>query len=157
MKWVTRSGVRMDRAAMVWLIKKMVDPEAEIVILPESEVLEYAEETGATPFHHPKAELRNTGVRTGFDAVRTHYELQDPALGLLALIIRGADSAIFTAEKALRDGGDKVPADVKSEVEGKIASVRSALEGRNVDMTAICSVPWPGWTPVIWPSDSKPC
>ena len=44
-----------------------------------------------------------------------------------------ADSAIFTAEKALRDGGDKVPADVKSEVEGKIASVRSALEGGNVD------------------------
>ena len=92
MKWVTRSGVRMDRAAMVWLIKKMVDAEAEIVILPESEVMEYAEETGATAFHHPKAELRNTGVRTGFDAVRTHYELQDPALGLLALIIRGAET-----------------------------------------------------------------
>ncbi len=92
MKWVTRSGVRMDRAAMVWLIKKSVDPEAEIVILPESEVLEYAEETGATPFHHPKAELRNTGVRTGFDAVRTHYELNDPALALLAMIIRGAET-----------------------------------------------------------------
>ncbi len=44
-----------------------------------------------------------------------------------------ADSAIFTAEKALRDGGDKVPAEIKSEVEGKIASVRSALEGGNVD------------------------
>ncbi|MBL8093928.1 MAG: molecular chaperone DnaK [Anaerolineales bacterium] len=46
-----------------------------------------------------------------------------------------ADSAIFTAEKALRDGGDKVPADVKSEVEGKIGSTRSALEGG--DMSAI--------------------
>ena len=92
MKWVTRSGVRMDRAAMVWLIKKAVDPEAEIVILPESEVMEYAEETGATPFHHPKAELRNTGVRTGFDAVRTHYELNDPALAILAMIIRGAET-----------------------------------------------------------------
>ena len=92
MKWVTRSGVRMDRAAMVWLIKKLVDSEAEIIILPESEVMEYAEETGATPFHHPTADLRNTGVRTGFDAVRTHYELSDPALGLLALIIRGAET-----------------------------------------------------------------
>ncbi|MFN8513100.1 MAG: chromate resistance protein [Thermomicrobiales bacterium] len=92
MKWVTRSGVRMDRAAMVWLIKKMVDPEAEIVILPEAEVMEYAEESGATPFHHPKAEMRNTGTRTGFDAVRTTYELNDPALGLLALIIRGAET-----------------------------------------------------------------
>ena len=92
MKWVTRSGVRMDRAAMVWLIKQQVDPAAEIVILPEAEVLEYAAETGATPFHHPKAELRNTGVRTGFDAVRTRYELNDPALALLALIIRGAET-----------------------------------------------------------------
>ena len=92
MKWVTRAGVRMDRAAMVWLIKRAVDPAAAIAILPEAEVLEYAQETGATPFHHPKAELRNTGVRTGFDAVRTRYELHDPALALLALIIRGAET-----------------------------------------------------------------
>ena len=92
MKWVTRSGVRMDRAAMIWLIRTRLDPEAEITILPEAEVLEYAQETGATPFHHPKADLRNIGVRTGFDALRTHYDLQDPALGLLSLIIRGAET-----------------------------------------------------------------
>jgi len=46
----------------------------------------------ATAFHHPKSELRNTGTRTGFDALRTHYNLQDPALGLLALILRGAET-----------------------------------------------------------------
>jgi DNA-binding XRE family transcriptional regulator len=92
MKWVTRAGVRMDRAAMVWLIKKMIDPAAEIAILPESEVLEYAQETGATPFHHPKAELRHTGTRTGFDALRTHYQLDDPALALMSLILRGAET-----------------------------------------------------------------
>jgi transcriptional regulator with XRE-family HTH domain len=91
-KWVTRAGVRLDRAAMVWLIKKMVDPEAEIVILPESEVLEYAVETGATPFHHPKADLRNTGTRTGFDALRTHHDLADPALAMMSLILRGAET-----------------------------------------------------------------
>lgn len=92
MKWVTRAGVRMDRAAMVWLIKKEIDPAAEIAILPESEVMEYAEETGATPFHHPQAELRHTGTRTGFDALRTHYGLDDPALGLMSLILRGAET-----------------------------------------------------------------
>ena len=91
MKWVTRTGVRMDRAAMVWAIRKFVDAEAEVLFLPEGEVMEYAAETGATPFHHPKAEMRNTGVRTGFDAVRTTYQLNDPALGLLALIVRGAE------------------------------------------------------------------
>ena len=92
MKWVTRAGARMDRAAMVWLIRRSIDPEAEFVYLPESEVLEFAAESGATPFHHPKAELRNTGVRTGFDALRTHYQLDDPALAVLALIIRGAET-----------------------------------------------------------------
>lgn len=92
MKWVTRAGARMDRAAMVWLIRRSIDPEAEFVFLPESEVMEFAAESGATPFHHPKAELRNTGVRTGFDALRTHYQLDDPALAVLALIIRGAET-----------------------------------------------------------------
>jgi hypothetical protein len=92
MKWVTRAGVRMDRAAMAWLIRTKIDPAAEISILPEAEVMEYAAETGATPFHHPKAELRHTGTRTGFDALRVHFDLQDPALGLMALILRGAET-----------------------------------------------------------------
>jgi DNA-binding XRE family transcriptional regulator len=92
LKWVTRAGVRMDRAAMVWLIKKMIDPAAEIAILPESEVMEYVEETGAIPFHHPQAQLRHTGTRTGFDALRTHYQLDDPALALMTLILRGAET-----------------------------------------------------------------
>ncbi len=42
-----------------------------------------------------------------------------------------ADAAVFTAEKALRDGGDKIPADVKSEVEARVAAVKSALEGKD--------------------------
>jgi molecular chaperone DnaK len=44
-----------------------------------------------------------------------------------------ADSMVYSAEKTLRDLGDKVPADVKSEVEGKVAAVRSALQGQDVD------------------------
>jgi molecular chaperone DnaK len=44
-----------------------------------------------------------------------------------------ADAAVFTAEKALRDGGDKVPADVKSAVEKKMEGVKKALEGKNQD------------------------
>ncbi|MGQ0603623.1 MAG: molecular chaperone DnaK [Anaerolineales bacterium] len=44
-----------------------------------------------------------------------------------------ADAAVFTAEKALRDGGDKVPAEVKSEIETKVAAVKSALEGQDLD------------------------
>jgi molecular chaperone DnaK len=40
-----------------------------------------------------------------------------------------ADSLAYQAEKTLRDLGDKVPSDLRSEVEGKIAAVRSALQG----------------------------
>lgn len=39
-----------------------------------------------------------------------------------------ADSMIYTAEKSLKDAGDKVPADVKKEVEDKISSLKSILE-----------------------------
>jgi molecular chaperone DnaK len=39
-----------------------------------------------------------------------------------------ADNAIYTAEKALRDFGDKVPADTKSKVESEVANVKKALE-----------------------------
>lgn len=92
MRWVTRVGARMDRASMIWLIRKMIDPEAEIAFLPESQVLIDAEETGATPFHHPKAELRHTGFRTGFDSLVTHYQLTDPALAVMALALRGAET-----------------------------------------------------------------
>ncbi len=93
MRWVTRAGARLDRAAMIWLIRRSIDAEAEFVFLPDAEVMKYAATTGATPFHHPHADLRNTGLRTGFDALLTHYDLTDPALAVLALILRGAETA----------------------------------------------------------------
>jgi molecular chaperone DnaK len=40
-----------------------------------------------------------------------------------------ADNAVYTAEKALRDFGDKVPADTKSKVEAEITNVKKAMEG----------------------------
>ena len=92
MRWVTRAGARMDRAAMIWLIRREIDPEAEIAFLPDAQVMTDAEATGATPFHHPQAELRNTGFRTGFDALVTHYQLTDPALAVMALALRSAET-----------------------------------------------------------------
>ncbi len=44
-----------------------------------------------------------------------------------------ADNGVYTAEKALRDLGDKVPADVKSKVEAQAAEVRKAMETENVE------------------------
>jgi molecular chaperone DnaK len=39
-----------------------------------------------------------------------------------------ADSLAYQAEKTVRENADKIPDDLKSEVEGKIAAVRSALQ-----------------------------
>ena len=45
-----------------------------------------------------------------------------------------ADSLAYTAEKTLRDHGDKIPADEKQEIDAKIASVKSALQGQDVNV-----------------------
>jgi molecular chaperone DnaK len=43
-----------------------------------------------------------------------------------------ADNTIYAAEKALREFGDKVPAEIKSEVETNVAQVKKAAEGEDV-------------------------
>ena len=44
-----------------------------------------------------------------------------------------ADSMAYTAEKTLRDHGDKLPDDVKKDIDAKIASVKSALQGQDIN------------------------
>ncbi len=43
-----------------------------------------------------------------------------------------ADNLAYNAEKTMKEVGDKVPADLKSQVDGKIAQVRSALQAKDV-------------------------
>lgn len=44
-----------------------------------------------------------------------------------------ADALVFRAEKSLTDFKDKIPADVKKEVEDKVAAVKKALEGTDIE------------------------
>jgi len=44
-----------------------------------------------------------------------------------------ADSLAYTAEKTLREQKDKIPSDLNQEVEDKVAAVRSALQGSDVE------------------------
>ena len=46
--------------------------------------------------------------------------------------INNADSLCFPAEKFLKDNGDKVPADVKTEVESNVASLKEAIKNQNL-------------------------
>ena len=44
-----------------------------------------------------------------------------------------ADTLAYTAEKTLRDNKDKIPAELNTEAEAKIAAVKSALQGTDID------------------------
>jgi molecular chaperone DnaK len=44
-----------------------------------------------------------------------------------------ADTLAYTAEKTLREHKDKIPDDLNKEVESKVAAVRSALQGTDID------------------------
>jgi len=44
-----------------------------------------------------------------------------------------AEQLHYTAEKALKDGGDKIPADIKTLVEGKVTALKTAKEGTDLD------------------------
>jgi molecular chaperone DnaK len=42
-----------------------------------------------------------------------------------------ADSLVYTAEKSLKDAGDKVPDDIKSEIEEKVKALKEVIQTAN--------------------------
>ncbi|PYO33897.1 MAG: chromate resistance protein [Gemmatimonadetes bacterium] len=93
MKWITRERPKIDRVACPWLIARFIDRDAEFVFAPPSEVKRLAAETGAIPFDVEGVELSHDGPLCSFDALLAKYQLDDPSLQELAVIIRGADTA----------------------------------------------------------------
>ena len=93
MKWVTREKVKVDRVACPWLIKKFVDPQAELLFVPTAEVPVVAEREGAIPYDVADVELGHHGQECSFEAILKKYDLtEDRALVLLGKIVNGADT-----------------------------------------------------------------
>ena len=92
MKWVTRARPKVDRVACPWLIKTFVDPDAEFIYVAADQVMAVAEHEGAIPYDVPDVELGHQGPECSFDAIMKKYDLADPALQRMALIVRGADT-----------------------------------------------------------------
>jgi hypothetical protein len=92
MKRVTRARPKVDRVACPWLIKRFVDPGAQFLYVPADQVLEAADRENAIPFDVPNVELGHHGTQCSFDAFIRKYDLNDPALLKLAVIVRGADT-----------------------------------------------------------------
>jgi hypothetical protein len=92
MKWVTRERPKTDRVACPWLIRKFIDPEAEIIYAPPDRVLEMAEREGARSFDAPGAEFTHREGKCSFEVLIEDFDLAgDPALARLAKIVHAAD------------------------------------------------------------------
>jgi rhodanese-related sulfurtransferase len=92
--WVTRERPKIDRIACPWLIRRFIEPEAAFLFVPTERVFATAAETGATAYDIPGAEpFSHDGELCSFDAFLKVYNIDDPALDALALIVRGADTA----------------------------------------------------------------
>ena len=87
MRWATRAGVHIDRAACAWLIRRFLDPGAEFVFVADpSEV-----PADATPFDMRGVELGHHGGDCTFETILRRHELTDPVLWRIAEIVHEAD------------------------------------------------------------------
>ncbi len=91
MKWVTREHPKTDRIACPWLIRKFIDPDAEIVYVPRDEVLSYAEREGATSFDAPGAKYSHRDGKCSFETLVEEFKITDPAIAVIAKVVHGAD------------------------------------------------------------------
>ena len=86
MKWVTRARPKTDRIACPWLIRRFIDPEAEILYVPTDQVLAVAEAEGAHSFDTPGATYHHRAGKCSFEVLIEDFNLSDPALQRLARI-----------------------------------------------------------------------
>jgi hypothetical protein len=88
MRWGTRKGVHIDRAACAWLIRRFVDPQAEFTFVDDPDDLPH----DATPFDIRGAKLSHVGGRCSFETFLVEYHLTgDLALARIAQIVHEAD------------------------------------------------------------------
>jgi hypothetical protein len=92
MKWVTRARPKTDRIACPWLIRRFIDPDAEILYVPKDDVLAVAEAEDAHSFDAPGARYDHRDGKCTFEVLIDDHGLDaDPALTRLARIVHAAD------------------------------------------------------------------
>lgn len=87
MKWVTREGIHVDRAASAWLILRYIDPDAEFIYVDDPA----DRPANATPFDMVDCEYTHNGSDVTFETILRRHELADPVLWRLAQIVHQAD------------------------------------------------------------------
>ena len=87
MKWATRAGVHIDRAACAWLIRHHIDPDAEFVFVDDPAAVP----ADATPFDMRGVDLGHHSGDCTFETILHRYQLTDPVLWKIAEIVHEAD------------------------------------------------------------------
>lgn len=87
MKWATRAGIHIDRAASAWLIRRYIDQQAEFIFVTDPADIP----AQATPFDIRGADLSHHGGGCTFEAILRTYDLTDPVLWRIAGIVHQAD------------------------------------------------------------------
>jgi hypothetical protein len=88
-RWATRAGCHIDRAACAWLIRRFLDPDAEFLFVSDPD--EVPED--ATAFDIRGAELSHHQGDCSFERILRRYHLDDPVMWDLARMVHEADLA----------------------------------------------------------------
>jgi hypothetical protein len=89
MKWATRPGVHVDRAACAWLIRRFIDPSPEFIFTADPAAVP----ADATSFDMRGVVLGHHHGRCSFETMLATFDLTDPALEEIGRIIHEADLA----------------------------------------------------------------
>jgi hypothetical protein len=95
MMWVTRRGLRVNRAATAWLVRRFIDRDATFIFVEAEDVAEVQRRDGARGFDAPGASYphKDDQGRCSFEALAAEYSPDDLVLAELGRIVRGADLA----------------------------------------------------------------
>jgi len=93
MRWVTRRRIHVNRTATVWLIRRFLDPAAEILFVAPDDVARIQEQAPAIGFDAPGAQYphEDAAGRGSFEQLVDERLAGDAALRRLATIVHGAD------------------------------------------------------------------
>jgi hypothetical protein len=86
--WVTREGVKVDRIASAWLIRRFIDPDARFKFVPARDK---RREAGELRFDMYGGEYTHEGERCTFETLLARFGLKDAALRKIAEIVHDVD------------------------------------------------------------------
>lgn len=86
--WVTRRGVKVDRIASAWLIRRFIDPEASFRFVDQDQ---YKHAPGELRFDMFEGEFTHEGDLCTFEALMRYANLRERGLAAIAEVVHEID------------------------------------------------------------------